>query len=85
LLRRNIITFRAGEYPYVPGIRFTGLGRTQRKRKAMFAAIVRFIREWKRYNQNLRELSRLADRELADIGISRSDIHRVAWNTAHQH
>jgi uncharacterized protein YjiS (DUF1127 family) len=52
------------------------------KRKAMFAAIVRFIREWKKYNRSLIELSRLGDRELADIGISRSDIHRVAWNAA---
>lgn len=50
----------------------------------MLAHIVRFIREWKRYNQNLSELSRLGDRELADIGISRSDIPRVAWNAAHE-
>jgi uncharacterized protein YjiS (DUF1127 family) len=39
---------------------------------------------WKRYNQSLSELSRLGDRELADIGISRSDIARVAWNAAHK-
>jgi uncharacterized protein YjiS (DUF1127 family) len=45
----------------------------------MFASIVRFVRAWRRYNQSLRELSRLGDRELADIGISRSDIPRVAW------
>lgn len=50
----------------------------------MIAALVRFIQEWKRYNQNLNELSRLGDRELADIGISRSDIPRVAWNAAHR-
>ena len=50
----------------------------------MFANIVRFIREWKRYNQSLSELSRLGDRELADIGICRSDIPRVAWNAAHR-
>lgn len=50
----------------------------------MLAAIVRFIQEWKRYNQSLNELNRLGDRELADIGISRSDIPRVAWSTAHQ-
>jgi len=48
----------------------------------MFAHIVRLIRQWKRYNQSLTELSRLGDRELADIGISRSDIHRVAWGAA---
>jgi uncharacterized protein YjiS (DUF1127 family) len=57
----------------------------KRKRKAMFASVVRFIREWKKYNRSLTELSRLGDRELADIGISRSDIHRVAWKAAHQH
>ncbi len=51
----------------------------------MFASIVRFIREYRRYNQSLSELSRLGDRELADIGISRSDIPRVAWNAAHLH
>ena len=50
----------------------------------MFASLVRLIREWKRYNRSLNELSRLGDRELADIGISRSDIPRVAWNAAHQ-
>ncbi len=50
----------------------------------MFAAIVRFIREWKRYHRSLSELSRLGDRELADIGISRSDIPQVAWNASHR-
>jgi uncharacterized protein YjiS (DUF1127 family) len=50
----------------------------------MLTTIVRMFRSWKRYNQSLAELSRLGDRELADIGISRSDIQRVAWNAAHQ-
>ena len=54
------------------------------KKDTMFAALVRFIQEWKRYNQSINELSRLGDRELADIGISRSDIPRVAWNAAHR-
>ena len=58
--------------------------RTEGKRTTMFAALVRFIQEWKRYNRSLNELSRLGDRELADIGISRSDIPRVAWNAAHR-
>jgi uncharacterized protein YjiS (DUF1127 family) len=63
----------------------TGASRVRKKEPAMFANLVRLIREWKRYNQSLSELSRLGDRELADIGISRSDIHRVAWNAAHPH
>ncbi len=54
------------------------------KKATMLTAIVRFIQEWKRYNQSLNELSRLGDRELADIGISRSDIPRIAWTTAHR-
>jgi uncharacterized protein YjiS (DUF1127 family) len=56
----------------------------KKENDTMFAALVRFIQEWKRYNQSLNELSRLGDRELADIGISRSDIARVAWNSAHR-
>jgi uncharacterized protein YjiS (DUF1127 family) len=74
--------------PMLPAIQFTGAcagaERTQRKRNIMFAAIVRLVREWKRYNQSLSELNRLGDRELADIGISRSDIPRVAWSASHQ-
>ena len=49
----------------------------------MFATLVRMIRDWKRYNRSVTELSRLGDRELADIGISRSDIQRVAWSASH--
>ena len=48
----------------------------------MFASVVRFIQSWKNYNRSLSELNRLGDRELADIGISRSDIPRLAWNAA---
>jgi uncharacterized protein YjiS (DUF1127 family) len=50
----------------------------------MFASFVRFIRSWKRYQASVSELSRLGDRELADIGISRSEIPTVAWKAAHQ-
>ena len=51
----------------------------------MLLAVIRFLQMWRRYNASVRELSRLGDRELADIGISRSDIPRVAWNAAHEH
>jgi uncharacterized protein YjiS (DUF1127 family) len=50
----------------------------------MLAAIVRFFREWRRYHRSVAELNRLGDRELADIGISRSDIQRIAWSASHQ-
>jgi uncharacterized protein YjiS (DUF1127 family) len=44
--------------------------------------VIRFLRTWRRYNQSLRELSRLGDRELADIGLARADIPTVAWTSA---
>ena len=44
----------------------------------MFASIVRFIREYRRYNQSLGELSRLGDREL-DVRL-RPDLVRVGGN-----
>ena len=44
--------------------------------------VYRLLRSWRRYNASLRELSSLGDRELADIGISRSDIARVAWENS---
>jgi uncharacterized protein YjiS (DUF1127 family) len=59
----------------------TDFGRTG-KVHTMFLAIVRFVQSWKDYNSTLRELNLLSDRELADVGISRSDIPRVAWDSA---
>ena len=44
--------------------------------------LVGVFRQWRRYNQSLRELNRLGDRELADIGITRGDIPRVAWENS---
>ena len=50
----------------------------------MLVAIVNFLRAWRRYNASQRELTQLGDRELADIGITRSDIPRIAWDNAHR-
>ncbi|CAD5255535.1 conserved hypothetical protein [Bosea sp. 62] len=36
------------------------------------------IRAYLRYRETVRELSRLTDRELDDLGLSRSDIQYVA-------
>ena len=65
-------------------IRFTGVPPSQRKETTMLVAVMNFVRAWKRYNASLRELHQLGDRELADIGISRSDIPRIAWDDAHR-
>jgi len=51
----------------------------------MFAFIVSRYKAWKRHETVRRELSQLTDRELADIGISRSDIDRIAsWEPDRQ-
>ena len=48
----------------------------------LVAGVVRMFRAWRKYNESLRELNRLDDRELADIGITRCDIQRIAWEAA---
>lgn len=50
----------------------------------MIASVIRLLHQWKLYNRSLNELSRLGDRELADIGINRSDIAAVAWQSSHE-
>lgn len=40
--------------------------------------LIRSYKNWRRYSQTVRELSRLNTRELEDLGIQRSDIERVA-------
>jgi uncharacterized protein YjiS (DUF1127 family) len=54
----------------------------QERTISMLAQLIRIFRAWRRYDANLRELSSLGDRELAEIGVSRSEIQRIAWETA---
>lgn len=37
-----------------------------------------FFSKWKKQRQTIRELERLTNRELADLGISRCDIREIA-------
>lgn len=39
---------------------------------------IRSFRNWRRYNETVRQLNRLNTRQLADLGINRADIVRVA-------
>lgn len=39
--------------------------------------MLNFIASWRREREAIRELSRLSDRELADLGLCRSDIRSV--------
>jgi uncharacterized protein YjiS (DUF1127 family) len=55
----------------------------ERKRQTMLTSIARLYHAWKRHEAVRRELSHLTDRELADIGITRSDIDRIATEETH--
>ncbi|RUM97800.1 DUF1127 domain-containing protein [Pseudaminobacter arsenicus] len=39
---------------------------------------IQAFRNWRRYSETVRELNRLSNRELNDLGINRADIARVA-------
>ena len=52
--------------------------------KMLIAKLIRWFQAWTRYRRSLRELAQLDDRELADIGISRSEISDIAWQDAHR-
>ena len=43
------------------------------------SSILSAVNRWLRYRATVRQLAGLTDRELDDIGISRSDIASVAW------
>ena len=48
------------------------------RRLIMLLSLIRMIQAFRDYQRNVSELSQLSDRELADIGLDRSDIPRVA-------
>ena len=43
-----------------------------------FPSLLSSVRRWRHYRETVQELSRLSDRELDDIGISRNEIFRIA-------
>lgn len=49
--------------------------------KAMLKSVMDTFRVWRRRRECIRELSRLTDRELAEIGIHRSEIAAIARET----
>ncbi len=48
----------------------------------MFEVLKSRISAWRRYNRTVSELTPLSNRELADLGILRADIQRVARDSA---
>ena len=44
----------------------------------MLLSVIRMIQAFRKRRRNVAQLSQLSDRELADIGLRRADIQRVA-------
>lgn len=61
----------------IPAVRL--IPAAEKGNETMLLSIIRYFNTWKRYGVAVDELSHLSDRELADIGITRSDIPRIAW------
>ena len=40
--------------------------------------LIRNFQNWRRYRETVNELSRLSNRELSDLGITRADIDGIA-------
>jgi uncharacterized protein YjiS (DUF1127 family) len=48
------------------------------KEITMFEVLKSRISNWKRYSRTVSELNALSNRELADLGIMRNDIQKIA-------
>ena len=57
-------------------------GRRERKPPMFLSLLAAKISAWRRYRESVREVSRLSDRELSDLGIARGDIEFVARQSA---
>jgi uncharacterized protein YjiS (DUF1127 family) len=76
-----LLLHRTQATPYLPCDSGANAGE---RTKPMLSPVIRFFQNWKRYGLAMQELSQLSDRELADIGITRSDISRIVWQQSHQ-
>jgi uncharacterized protein YjiS (DUF1127 family) len=45
----------------------------------MFWRYINYLATWREHRNAIKQLNQLTDRELNDIGISRSDIDRMVW------
>jgi len=45
----------------------------------IFSRYIRYLRTWRKHREAIKQLNRLTDEELRDIGIYRGDIDRLVW------
>ena len=44
-----------------------------------FKRYYNYLKTWRKHREVIKELNKLTNRELADIGINRGDIDRLVW------
>jgi uncharacterized protein YjiS (DUF1127 family) len=57
-------------------------GPAEQKGSNMLIYVIRFLRTWRNCSFILEELNRLSDDQLKELGITRSEIPRIAWEQA---
>ena len=45
----------------------------------IFWRYINFLATWREHREAIKQLNRLTDRELRDIGLNRMDIDRLVW------
>ena len=75
---RALLARRVDRYVAVVETNRTGFHRREAARKDHPMSIARSFQTWRQYRNTAAELNRLSQRELADLGISRSEILALA-------
>jgi len=57
---------------------------TDKLLQSMFVRFVRYVIDWRDTRRIIRDLNRLSDRQLKDIGISRGDIDNLVYTNEHK-
>ena len=45
----------------------------------IFSRYLRYLKTWRKHRETIKQLNKLTDADLRDIGISRSDIDDMVW------
>ena len=51
----------------------------------IFRRYYNYLKTWRKHREVIKELNRLTNRELSDIGINRGDIDRLVWLDKDKH
>lgn len=79
LRRSNLYQHLSNGFEFAPTV-VAGRSALEKENVMSLKLLAEKIRNWQRNRESVRELSKLSDRELADLGINRVDIEFVVKN-----